>query len=117
MSVIAIVLQVILALGFFMFGLMKFGAKQMVDEFTRYGYPQWFRVITGLLEVLASVSIFYGIWHEEWAVRGSLLMIVIMIGALLTHIKLKDSFKSLFMPLLLLALAVVVLLINGSHLV
>ena len=48
MTVLSIILQGILGLGFLMFGFMKFGSKQMVEGFKRYGYPGGFRVFTGL---------------------------------------------------------------------
>ena len=52
MTVLSIILQVILGLGFLMFGFMKFGSKQMVEGFKHYGYPGWFRVFTGIVELI-----------------------------------------------------------------
>ena len=70
MSVLSIVLQVILGLGFLMFGLMKFGSKQMVEGFKHYGYPGAFRVFTGLIEVIAAGLVIAGIWNEGLACMG-----------------------------------------------
>jgi putative oxidoreductase len=42
MAILTMVLQIILGIGFLMFGFMKFGSKQMVDEFKRYGFPGGF---------------------------------------------------------------------------
>ena len=112
MDILSNVLQAILGLGFVLFGLMKFGAKQMVDEFTRYGLPQWFRVVTGLLEITAAGLLVFGIWQKEYAVLGSAMVVMIMLGALMTHIKMKDPFKNMFMPILLLVLGAAVLIIQ-----
>lgn len=112
MSVLSIVLQVILGLGFLMFGLMKFGSKQMVEGFKNYGYPGAFRVFTGLIEVIAAGLVIAGIWINVLAAWGGLLIVVTMIGAILTHIKIKDQLKQMFMPIILFILGLVVFLIN-----
>ncbi|WP_145326089.1 MULTISPECIES: DoxX family protein [Paenibacillus] len=116
MSILSIVLQVILGLGFLMFGFMKFGSKQMVEGFKHYGYPGAFRVFTGLIEVIAAGLVIGGIWSENLAAWGGLVIVVTMIGAILTHIKVKDQLKQMLMPIILLVLGLVVLLINYGSL-
>jgi len=116
MSVLSIILQVILGLGFLMFGYMKLGSKQMVEGFKNYGYPGWFRVFTGLVELISAVLVFVGIWNHTMAAWGGLLIVVTMIGAILTHIKIKDSIKNMMMPIILLVLGLIVLLINFDSL-
>lgn len=112
MNILSIILQVILGLGFLMFGFMKFGTKQMVEGFKQYGYPGWFRVFTGMVEVISGVLVIAGIWNGTLAVWASLLIVVTMIGAIFTHIKIKDNVKQMMMPIFLLILGLVVLLIN-----
>ena len=70
MSVLSIILQIILGLGFLMFGFMKFGSKQMVEGFKHYGYPGWFRVFTGIVELIAAALVIAGIWNETLAALG-----------------------------------------------
>ncbi|MNC08226.1 hypothetical protein D3C75_558070 [compost metagenome] len=117
MSILSIILQVILGIGFLMFGFMKFGSKQMVEGFKHYGYPGWFRVFTGLVEVISAVLMIAGIWSERIAAWAGLLIVVTMLGAILTHIKIKDPVKQMIMPIILLILGLVVLLINYGSLV
>lgn len=112
MGILSVILQIILGIGFLMFGFMKFGSKQMVDEFQRYGYPTGFRLFTGLVEVVSALLVIAGIWNQTLATFGGLLMIVTMLGAIITHIKVKDSVKSMMMPIILLVLALVVFLLN-----
>ncbi|WP_411347005.1 DoxX family protein [Paenibacillus sp. WLX2291] len=112
MTIVSIVLQILLGLGFIMFGSMKFGSKQMVDEFQRYGYGSGFRLFTGLVEMIAAVLLLWGIWNGVAAVAGSLLVIGTMLGGILTHIKIKDPGSKLGMPIILLVLGIVVLLLN-----
>lgn len=112
MEILSIILQVLLGLGFLMFGYMKFGSKQMVEGFKHYGYPGWFRVFTGLVELISAALVIAGIWNETLAAWGGLFIVGTMIGAILTHIKMKDAFKNMMMPIILLILGLIVLLIN-----
>ncbi|MDR6550201.1 DoxX family protein [Paenibacillus qinlingensis] len=112
MGILSIILQALLGLGFLMFGFMKFGSKQMVDEFRRYGYSGGFRVFTGLVEVIAAAIIIWGIWNDTLAAWGAALVVVTMLGAILTHMKVKDAANKMMMPILLLILGIIVLVIN-----
>lgn len=117
MHITSIVLQVILGLGFLMFGLMKFGAKQMVQEFQRYGYSKGFRVFSGLIEVIGAAGMIVGIWKPQFAALAGILLAATMIGALFTHIRLKDPGKNMGAPFILLILSIVVAIINLNSLV
>jgi putative oxidoreductase len=116
MTVLSIILQGILGLGFLMFGFMKFGSKQMVDEFGRYRYPGGFRIFTGLVEVIAAVLVIAGIWNDQLAAWGGLIIVGTMLGAIFTHIKVKDPVNKMMMPIVLLILGLIVLLINFESL-
>lgn len=116
MTLLSIILQVLLGLGFLMFGSMKFGSQQMVEGFKTYGYPSWFRIFTGLVEVVAAVLVIAGIWNETLAAWGGLVIVVTMIGAIFTHIKIKDPVKAMSMPFILLVLGLFVLIINFGSL-
>ncbi|MED1792090.1 DoxX family protein [Brevibacillus nitrificans] len=114
MNILSGILEVILGLGFLMFGFMKFGSKQMVEGFKHYGYPAWFRVLTGIIETISGALVIAGIWYGMLAAWGSLVIVITMVGAILTHIKIKDKAKHMVMPTFLLILGCVVLLINFS---
>lgn len=112
MAILSIILQVLLGIGFILFGVMKLGSKQMVDDFKRYGYPGWFRILTGLVEIIASALVIAGIWNETLAALGGFIIVATMIGAIITHIKIKDTVKDMMMPIILLVLGLIVFLIN-----
>lgn len=99
-----------------MFGFIKFGSKQMGDESRWNGYTGGFRVLTGLVEVISAVLIIAGIWNDKLAAWGSLLIVVMMLGAIFTHIKIKDPAKEMMMPIILLILVLAVSLINIGYL-
>ncbi|MGX2962089.1 DoxX family protein (plasmid) [Peribacillus sp. JNUCC 23] len=106
----------VLGLGFIMFGLMKFGSKQMVEGFKHYGYSAGFRIFTGALEIVAAVLLIAGIWNGTLAAIGSFLVVATMIGAIFTHIKIQDKLKDMMMPIILLVLGAIVLVLNYSSL-
>ena len=113
---VSTILQVILGLGFIMFGLMKFGSKQMVEGFKHYGYSAGFRIFTGVVEIVAAVLLIAGIWNGTLAAIGSFLVVATMIGAIFTHIKIQDKLKDMMMPIILLVLGAIVLVLNYSSL-
>ncbi|WP_419961777.1 DoxX family protein [Psychrobacillus sp. BM2] len=113
---VSTILQVVLGLGFIMFGLMKFGSKQMVEGFKHYGYSAGFRIFTGVVEVVAAVLLIAGIWNGTLAAIGSFLVVATMIGAIFTHIKIQDKLKDMMMPIILLVLGAIVLALNYSSL-
>ncbi|SFE06763.1 DoxX-like family protein [Paenibacillus catalpae] len=117
MHILSVVLQVILGLGFLMFGFMKFGSKQMVEGFNHYGYSSWFRVFTGIVEVVSSILVIAGIWNESLAAWGSVIILITMIGAIMTHIKINDNVKQMSMPIMLFIMGLVVFLINYDALI
>lgn len=99
-----------------MFGSLKFNTKQMGQQFQRYGYSQGFRIFTGLVEILGAVAMILSIWITQLAVLAGMLLAVTMIGALYTHIRIKDPGTSVVMPLILLVLSLIVVTMNWNAL-
>ena len=68
----------------FMFagGLKLSGAPEMVGLFDAIGIGQWFRYVTGSIEVLSAIALLI----PSWAAFGALLLIPTMVGALFTHL-------------------------------
>ena len=57
MSMPIMVVQVVLGLLFVLIGSMTVaGMKMFVENFRHFGYPQWFRIVTGSLEVLGDLA-------------------------------------------------------------
>ena len=63
-------------------GAKLYGVPMMVQEFEHIGLGQWFRYLTGTLEVLGAFLIL----APSLAAFGALLLIGIMIGATITHL-------------------------------
>jgi putative oxidoreductase len=109
MSILIIIVQVVLGLLFVLIGSMTVaGRKMFVDNFRHFGYPQWFRVITGSLEVLGGVGLLIGIWLPWLAALASAGLTLVMLGAILTHLRIREPLQKIVLPIVLGALAIVV---------
>jgi putative oxidoreductase len=109
MSILIIVVQVVLGLLFVGIGsLTVAGRKMFVDNFRRFGYPQWFRVVTGSLEVLGGLGLLIGIWIPWLAALASSGLALVMLGAVLTQVRTRDPLQKIALAVVLGALAIVV---------
>lgn len=76
-------LQAIIAAAFLAAGAAKLaGVPFMVDLFTQIGLGQWFRVVTGVVEVVGAVALLV----PGLASLGALWLGGTMIGAVATHV-------------------------------
>ena len=76
-------LQIALAGMFLLAGSSKlFGAAAMVGLFEAIGIGQWFRYVTGLIEVSSAVALLV----PSFAVFGALALVATMIGAIAAHL-------------------------------
>ncbi|HEX6593158.1 MAG TPA: DoxX family protein [Bacillota bacterium] len=112
MQVLSIILQIILGLGFFMFGWMKFTSEKMVEGFEHFGLPQWFRIVTGIFEWIGATGMIVGIWYPQIAIFSGIWIAIIMFFAIVTHIRAKDPLSQSLMAFILLVLSIIVALIN-----
>ena len=112
MQTLAIILQIILGLGFLLFGVTKFISKKMVEGFDHFGLPQWLRVVTGVLEILGAIGLIVGIWSPAIATLASVGLAIIMFFATLTHLCARDPFSTLLMPSMLFILLIIVVFLQ-----
>jgi putative oxidoreductase len=102
MDVVSLILQILLALMFIMAGIGKTaGSKMHIEGFDKWRLPQWFRTVTGIVEILGAVALIIGFWEPSWVAVGALWLGIISLGGILTHVRIKDSFKNTF-PIIIL---------------
>lgn len=83
MKIPTIVLQILLTLAFGLAGGAKLaGVPVMIQEFDKVGFGQWFRYVTGCLEILGAV----GLWIPRRSIYAALLLVCVMVGALAAHL-------------------------------
>lgn len=112
MGALTTILQVVLGLAFLGAGASKLtGAQQMKDNFDRFGYPRSFMYLTGAIEVTGMVGMISGIFFPVLAVVGGLLLAATMIGAIFTHVRMKDPGSKIAPPTILLILTIIVVVL------
>jgi len=119
MSTAGTVLSIVLGLAFFAAGGTKVANLGPHEkEFVRYGLPglppQAARVMVGATELTATVLLAIGAIADSRtvAVIGALLVIVAMLGALATHLRIHDPVEKMIPPALLGLVAVALLVFS-----
>lgn len=120
MENLAILLQIIVALGLLNVWLVRFnrktdyrggGATSMREEFSAYGLPPSSLHVVGALKILGAVALIAGIWIPETVLPAAVVIALLMLGAVAMHLKVNDPAKK-FLPaatVLILTLAIIVL--------
>ena len=61
-------------------------------EFQEYGLPSWFRDIVGILKI-SSIAMLHSL-NPKIVLIGASTIAALMLGAVLTHVKQKDTFRN-----------------------
>jgi hypothetical protein len=92
-------LQVLVALGLLNVWLVRSSrstpyrggnAKSMREEFAAYGLPNWSMYVVGVLKVGAALALLAAVWLPSLAAPATILIGLLMLGALAMHAKVKD---------------------------
>ena len=114
MEILRQALQVIVAFGLLNVWLARVGkptrfrggdAKSMREEFAAYGLPVAMMYVVGGLKVIIALALLVGIWHPALVVPAASLLILLMIGAFVMHVKVRDPFERAVPSLLMLGMA------------
>ena len=117
MDILQQALQVIAALGLLNVWLIRAGketpyrggdAKSIRGEVEVYGLPPAVMYVVGGLKILIAVAFLAGIWVSILILPAASVLIVLMIGAFVMHVKVKDPFSRAVPSLLMLAMAVAI---------
>ncbi|MBC7691836.1 MAG: DoxX family protein [Methylotenera sp.] len=99
MTIVTVTLQIIISLGLINVWLLRYHkatsfrggqAKSMKEEFVAYGLPANFTYVIGFLKLAAAILLIAGIWYPVVVPKVALLVSILMIGAILMHLKIKD---------------------------
>ncbi len=113
---IVYIFQIIIAFGLINVWLVRFnkptkyrggGAGNMADEFAAYGLPKWFMYLIGAGKMLIATLMIVGFWVPVVVYPASALLVLLMLGAVSMHIKVKDPFIRTVPALLMLSMAVI----------
>ena len=102
--------QLLAAAVFLYYGVLKLtGNPGMVGLFEDLGFGQWFRYVTGVIEVVSSVLLLV----PAWSPVGAALLACTMIGGIFAHLFILHH--PLTNPLTMLALVSVILWLRRSQ--
>ena len=83
------ILKIIATVAIFFVWFIRY--ENIKKEFSEYSFPSWFRDLVGILKI--SFIIMLHSSNGEVVIIGSLGIFLLMIGAVLTHIRMKNNFR------------------------
>lgn len=93
MSILIPILQVFLGIMFLILGLLSLiGLKQKKQNFNHLRVPSFFRIVTGIVQLIGGIGSFIGISSPFIAVLANIWIIMMMIVALVLHFRIKEHF-------------------------
>lgn len=123
MKDLSILFQVIIAIGIVNVWVVRYGkptpwrpagARNMEEEFRRYGFPDWVRVAVGASKLVLATALVAGIWYPPLAAAAGIAMAVLMLGAVASHARISDPIKKAVPSFALLVLSLFVGHANGA---
>ena len=117
------ILQLIISIGLINVWFFRFNkatdyrggnAKNMKEEFLAYGLPIWSMYLVGALKVAIAVMLIISIWVEELLIYNLILLALLMIAAVLMHVKVKDPIKKSYPALSILFMIALIMYFTMS---
>ena len=117
METIQNIIQIFIAIGIFNVWILRYGksslwrggeAKNMKEEFQVYGLPSWFVGVIGFLKILFALMLIVGLWFPALVQPAAIGIAVLMLGAIVMHIKVKDPVTKSLPAFSLLVLSAIV---------
>ena len=79
------------AFSFFFYSIRSFVSKDMIEEYSRWGFKKSRKKIA-FFQFLSAIMLIIGIYNLPLLALTSCLLGVMMIGAIIVRVKIKDSF-------------------------
>ncbi len=121
-NIIVPVLQIILALGLINVWLLRFyktteyrgaNAHNMKEEFKAYGLSTNFMYFVGFLKILIASFLLLGLYYKSLVLPSVSVLIILMVGAIFMHLKIKDSAKKTLPATLMLVMSLIIFFLIG----
>lgn len=121
MSYVIIACQVIVGLGILNVWFLRANrstefrgreAKSLKEEFSTYGLPEWMFWLVGTLKVGAALALLAGLIVPSLIKPAAAVMVVLMLGAVAMHLKVKDPVKKSLPAAGVLALSLAILVLG-----
>ena len=121
MEILIQALQVIVALGLLNVWLLRTGkstayrggeASSMREELSTYGLPASMMYVVGGLKVIIALAMIAGLWIPALVIPAAVVLIVLMAGAFVMHLKVKDPFKKSIPAILMMDIAILIIVFS-----
>ncbi|MFL6075633.1 MAG: DoxX family protein [Mycobacteriales bacterium] len=111
MSVLAAILSILLALTFLAGSPPKIARRDSVYARVRHlGFSQTLYQVVGVLELAAAIGLVIGLWVRWLGALAAAGLVLLMIGALVYHVRARDTGKNAVPAAVILVVAVVALI-------
>lgn len=105
------IIQGLLVAGFAAFGLMKLTGNEMqVQTFEVLGFPLGFMYFVGICEIAGALGLLAGFWKKNIAVLASGGLVLLMLGAAISHLMAGQGMGAAMPALVFFLLSLVVFL-------
>ncbi len=107
METITLVLQLVIACVIFSVWLIRPNWKtpyragdaiNIKEEFAVYGLPDWSVYVVGSTKIALAIALLAGYWKSELVVPAAISMAILMAGAVLCHLRIKEDSISRAVP-------------------
>ena len=107
METITLVLQLVIACVIFSVWLIRPNwrtpyragdAINIKEEFAVYGLPDWSVYVVGATKIALAIALLAGYWKSELVVPAAISMAILMAGAVLCHLRIKEDSISRAVP-------------------
>ena len=87
----------------------------MKEEFQAYGLPIWLMYVVGFLKIAIAIMLIVSIWIKELLEYNLWVLSLLMFGAVLMHLKVKDPIKKSYPALSILFMIALILYLSMSQ--
>ena len=118
METIVQICQIVVGCGLLNVWLLRFNkstayrggsAANMLEEFAAYGLPAWSCYLVGFLKVTSAFALLAGLLYPALVLPAAAVVAVLMLGAVVMHVKVGDPAKKSLPALSVLVLTLVVI--------
>ena len=102
------ILQVFTAASLFFVWVVRY--ENITEEFEQYKLPSWLRDFVGILKVSFGIMLLIGIFDYKFKLIGSFGLSLLMIAALITHLRVKNPIFKAVPALTLLSFSLIIIL-------
>lgn len=100
------IIKALISVGLFYVWVIRY--NNIVEEFKLYNLPDYFRDFVGILKLTCAFLLQSS--RIELVIFSNIVLIVLMLGAIMTHIRIKNSFKNMIPAIAMMSMNIFILM-------